>query len=180
MKDCLLLRTIHGYYTKFNRRKFGFFEKEFAPYFIASKFSETLKQNNLLHIRYADLRLTTARLLLAQGLQLKEIQESIHDNESVRKQHCDFAIAAKQPHHSFPILSCIETSAVHPLIRGQEKASNRDPAIGGCSIQCPLFLAPVKITGASFHLHIVDCIPLLQVCLPCQKVRKGSKDSAKK
>lgn len=47
----------------------------FAPDYIASKFSKTLKQNNLPHIRYHDLRHTTASLLLAQGFQLKEIQE---------------------------------------------------------------------------------------------------------
>jgi integrase len=49
--------------------------RPFAPDYITKKFSKTLKQNNLPHIRYHDLRHTTASLLLAQGFQLKEIQE---------------------------------------------------------------------------------------------------------
>lgn len=49
--------------------------KPFAPDYVSRKFSKTLKQNNLPHIRYHDLRHTTASMLLAQGFQLKEVQE---------------------------------------------------------------------------------------------------------
>lgn len=49
--------------------------KPFTPDYISSKFSKLLKQNDLRHIRFHDLRHSCASLLVANGYQLKDIQE---------------------------------------------------------------------------------------------------------
>ncbi len=49
--------------------------KPYSPDFITSKFSKLLKQNNLPHIRFHDLRHTCASLLIDSNYQLKDIQE---------------------------------------------------------------------------------------------------------
>jgi len=49
--------------------------RRFAPDYVTRKFSKTLEKNNLPHIRYHDLRHTTASILLGAGYQLKDIQE---------------------------------------------------------------------------------------------------------
>lgn len=45
------------------------------PDFVTRKFSKVLKANNLPHIRYHDLRHTTASLLIAQGYDIKRVSE---------------------------------------------------------------------------------------------------------
>jgi len=49
--------------------------RTFNPDFVSSKFSKILKAAGLPHIRFHDLRHTTASLLIAQGFGLKEVQE---------------------------------------------------------------------------------------------------------
>ncbi len=49
--------------------------RPYAPDFISMKFSKLLKQYNLPHIRFHDLRHSCASLLVANGYQLKDIQE---------------------------------------------------------------------------------------------------------
>lgn len=49
--------------------------KQFAPDFVTRHFSMFLKNNNFPHIRFHDLRHTTASLLISKGYQLKDIQE---------------------------------------------------------------------------------------------------------
>lgn len=49
--------------------------KQYSPDYITAKFSKLLKQNNLPHIRFHDLRHTCASLLIDSNYQLKDIQE---------------------------------------------------------------------------------------------------------
>lgn len=49
--------------------------KPFAPDYVTMKFSKLLKQHNLRHIRFHDLRHSCASLLVANGFMLKDIQE---------------------------------------------------------------------------------------------------------
>ncbi|MBQ3524546.1 MAG: site-specific integrase [Clostridia bacterium] len=49
--------------------------KPFSPDYITAKFSKLLKENNLPHIRFHDLRHTCASLLIDNNYQLKDIQE---------------------------------------------------------------------------------------------------------
>lgn len=49
--------------------------KPYSPDYITAKFSKLLKQNNLPHIRFHDLRHTCASLLIDSNYQLKDIQE---------------------------------------------------------------------------------------------------------
>lgn len=49
--------------------------KPYAPDFITMKFAKLLKQHDLPHIRFHDLRHSCASLLVANGFQLKDIQE---------------------------------------------------------------------------------------------------------
>lgn len=49
--------------------------RPYSPDFISMKFSKLLKQYNLPHIRFHDLRHSCASLLVANGYQLKDIQE---------------------------------------------------------------------------------------------------------
>lgn len=49
--------------------------KPYSPDYITHKFSKLLKQYNLPHIRFHDLRHTCASLLIDSGYQLKDIQE---------------------------------------------------------------------------------------------------------
>jgi integrase len=46
-----------------------------SPDYVTGHFSALLKKNGLEHIRFQDLRHTTASLLLSNGYQLKDIQE---------------------------------------------------------------------------------------------------------
>ena len=45
------------------------------PDYVSRKFSKILEANNLPHIRYHDLRHTTASLLIAKGYDLKRVSE---------------------------------------------------------------------------------------------------------
>lgn len=56
------------------------------PDTVSRVFKKTLKQNNLKHIRFHDLRHSCASLMLSQGIQLKQIQEWLG--------HSDFATTA--------------------------------------------------------------------------------------
>lgn len=49
--------------------------KPYAPDYVTMKFSKLLKQHNLRHIRFHDLRHSCASLLVANGFMLKDIQE---------------------------------------------------------------------------------------------------------
>ena len=49
--------------------------RPFAPEFVTQKFNKLLKQNNLPHIRFHDLRHSCASNLLAMGFNLKDISE---------------------------------------------------------------------------------------------------------
>lgn len=49
--------------------------KPYEPNYITDKFQKLLKQNNLPHIRFHDLRHSCASLLIANGFSLKDIQE---------------------------------------------------------------------------------------------------------
>lgn len=49
--------------------------RPFAPDFVTRHFATFLKNNNFPHIRFHDLRHTTASILLSKGYQLKDIQE---------------------------------------------------------------------------------------------------------
>lgn len=49
--------------------------REISPDYVTGHFSALLKKNGLEHIRFQDLRHTTASLLLSNGYQLKDIQE---------------------------------------------------------------------------------------------------------
>ena len=49
--------------------------RPFAPDFVTQKFNKLLKQNNLPHIRFRDLRHSCASNLLAMGFNLKDISE---------------------------------------------------------------------------------------------------------
>lgn len=49
--------------------------KPFAPDYVTMKFSKLLKQHNLRHIRFHDLRHSCASLLIANDFSLKDIQE---------------------------------------------------------------------------------------------------------
>ena len=56
------------------------------PAYLSNCFSRTLAQNGLRHIRFHDLRHSSATLLLAHGIPLKQIQEWLG--------HSDFATTA--------------------------------------------------------------------------------------
>lgn len=58
----------------------------YAPDYITKKFSKLLRQNNLPHIRFHDLRHSCASLLLANGFTMKDIQEWLG--------HADFSTTA--------------------------------------------------------------------------------------
>lgn len=49
--------------------------KPYAPDYVTMKFRKLLKQHNLRHIRFHDLRHSCASLLVANGFMLKDIQE---------------------------------------------------------------------------------------------------------
>lgn len=51
------------------------------PDYVTRKFSKILKANNLPHIRFHDLRHTTASLLIAKGYDLKRVQEWLRHKE---------------------------------------------------------------------------------------------------
>jgi len=49
--------------------------KPYSPDFVSQKFSKLLKQHGLPHIRFHELRHSCASLLIAQGFNLKDVQE---------------------------------------------------------------------------------------------------------
>ena len=55
----------------------------FTPDYVSNRFATILRQNDLKHIRFHDLRHSCASLLVAQGVQLKLIQQWMgHSNIS--------------------------------------------------------------------------------------------------
>ena len=55
----------------------------FTPDYVSNRFATILKQNGMKHIRFHDLRHSCASLLVAQGVQLKLIQQWMgHSNIS--------------------------------------------------------------------------------------------------
>ena len=55
----------------------------FTPDYVSNRFATILKQNGLKHIRFHDLRHSCASLLVAQGVQMKLIQQWLgHSNIS--------------------------------------------------------------------------------------------------
>ena len=75
-KEQMEYQLLHG--ETYQKSEYVFTWPDGRPYnpdFVTRHFATFLKKNNLPHIRFHDLRHTTASLLLSKGYQLKDIQE---------------------------------------------------------------------------------------------------------
>lgn len=75
-KEQMEYQLLHG--EAYRKSEYVFTWPDGRPYnpdFVTRHFTTFLKKNNLPHIRFHDLRHTTASLLLSKGYQLKDIQE---------------------------------------------------------------------------------------------------------
>ena len=78
--------------------------KPYKPNSFTSKFRRFLKNNNLKHIRFHDLRHTNATLMLTQGISPKVAQ--------MRLGHSDFSITMNTYSH---VLRSVETEAAEKI-----------------------------------------------------------------
>ena len=85
------------------------------PAYLSNCFSRTLAQNGLRHIRFHDLRHSSATLLLAHGIPLKQIQEWLG--------HSDFSTTANIYAH---LDAQSKSSTADAMLRGLGFASPED------------------------------------------------------
>lgn len=92
-----------------------------APEFVSRKFSKILKEHNLPHIRYHDLRHTTASMLIAQGYDLKRIQDWLR--------HSDISTTANiYGHLGFDFK--VQTTNLMTDLLSSNKSSNKNAKVG--------------------------------------------------
>ena len=87
----------------------------FTPDYVSNRFATILRQNDLKHIRFHDLRHSCASLLVAQGVQMKLIQQWLgHSNISTTANiysHLDFNSKISSANVMDGVLNLPETKA---------------------------------------------------------------------